>query len=206
MIGDMGDITPQEPVLPELPDQVDADRLREFDASALEAAAAALQAAERATIAAMAPYDRQLREIRARMSELATERRRRERAAQVARRAGVREAAKSGGMPSLATALEAGEALFDDAAALQTIRAFLSTGGEVGFGFATRPGTIAFTDGRRQRQARTWGEARSLFAEGWEPGAPGIPGVRVHLAGSRVERVAAATEVVVALPDGPQPA
>ena len=123
----------------------------------------------------MAPYDRQLREIRARLSELATERRRRERAAQVAQRAGVREAAKSGGMPSLAAALEAGEALFDDAAVLQTIRAFLSTGGEVGFGFATRPGTIAFTDGRRQRQARTWGEARSLYAEGWEPGAPGVP-------------------------------
>ncbi len=206
MIGDVGDMTPQEPALPELPDHVDAERLREFDAPALEAAAAALQAAERATIAAMAPYDRQLREIRARMSELATERRRRERAAQVAQRAGVREAAKTGGMPSLAAALEAGETLFDDAAALQTIRAFLSTGGEVGFGFATRPGTIAFTDGRRQRQARTWGEARSLYAEGWEPGAPGIPGVRVHLAGSRVERVAAATEVVVAVPDGAQTA
>jgi len=206
MIGHVGDMTPQEPVLPELPDHLDAERLREFDAAALEAAAAALQAGERATIAAMAPYDRQLREIRARMSELATERRRRERAAQVARRAGVREAAKSGGMPSLAAALEAREALFDDAAALLTIRAFLSTGGEVGFGFATRPGTIAFTDGRRQRQARTWGEARSLFAEGWEPGAPGIPGVRVHLTGSRVERVAAATEVVVALPDGAQTA
>jgi len=204
MIGDVGDMPPQEPVLPELPDHADAERLREFDAAALEAAGAALQVVERATIAAMAPYDRQLREIRARMSELATERRRRERAAQVAQRAGVREAAKSGGMPSLAAALEAGEALFDDAAALQTIRAFLSTGGEVGFGFATRPGTIAFTDGRRQRQARTWGEARSLYAEGWEPGAPGVPGVRVHLAGSRVERVAAATEVVVALPDGAQ--
>jgi len=204
MIGDVGDMPPQEPVLPELPEHADAERLREFDAAAVDAAGAALQAAERATIAAMAPYDRQLREIRARMSELATERRRRERAAQVAQRAGVREAAKSGGMPSLAAALEAGEALFDDAAALQTIRAFLSTGGEVGFGFATRPGTIAFTDGRRQRQARTWGEARSLYAEGWEPGAPGVPGVRVHLAGSRVERVAAATEVVVALPDGAQ--
>src|ERR1700731_3898627 len=115
MIRDMGDMPPPDPTLPELPDQVDADRLREFDASALEAAAAALQAAERATIAAMAPYDRQLREIRARMSELATGRGRGERAAQVARRAGVREAAKTGGMPSLAAALEAGEPLFDDA-------------------------------------------------------------------------------------------
>ena len=199
MIGRVGETTPT--ALPELPDHVDADGLRDFGDAALEAAGAELQAAERATIAAMAPYDRRLREIRARMSELATERRRRERAAQVAQRAGVREAAKTGGMPSLPAALESGETLFDDAAALQTIRAFLSTGGEVGFGFATRPGAIAFTDGRRQRQARTWGEARSLYAEGWEPGAPGIPGVRVHLAGSRVERVASAAEVVVALPD-----
>jgi hypothetical protein len=80
---------------------------------------------------------------------------------------------------------------------LAAVRAFLSTGGEVGFGFATRPGTIAFTDGRRQEQARTWGEARQLYARGWEPGTPGIPGVRVHLAGSRVERVAPAGEVVL---------
>lgn len=186
--------------LPELPARVDAEQLRALDESGLDTAVAALQAAERATQQAMAPYDRQVREIRARLSEVATERRRRERATQVARRASVREAATSGGMPSLLVALESADTPFEDATPLQSIRAFLASGGEVGFGFPTRPGTIAFTDGRLQRPARTWGEARALHGLGWEPGTPGIPGVRVHLAGSRVERVAAATDVVLELP------
>ena len=182
--------------LPELPDNLEPEALRDVDAAELEALAATLDAAERATVAAMAPYDRQLREIRARRSEVSTERRRRERAAQVAQRAGVREAAKSGGMPTLLAAL-AGEAVFDDATPLTSLRAFLGTGGEVGFGFARRPGTLAFTDGRRQSQARTWGEAAALYAAGWEPGSPGVPGVRVHLAGTLVERVVPAGDVVL---------
>ena len=85
--------------------------------TSLDALGAELQATERATIAAMAPYEQHLREIRTRATELATERRRRERAQQVAQRAGVREAAKSGGMPSLAAALASAEELFDAAIA-----------------------------------------------------------------------------------------
>ena len=185
--------------LPPLGDRVDPEALRALSDDGLDALGAQLQATERATIAAMAPYEQHLREIRTRATELATERRRRERAQQVAHRAGVREAAKSGDMPSLAVALAAGEELFDAATALTAVSAFLSTGGEVGFGFATRPGTMTFTDGRQQRQARTWGEARELHAIGWDPGAPGIPGVRVHLAGSRVERVVPATDVVLSV-------
>jgi hypothetical protein len=183
--------------LPPLGDRVEPEALRELSDEGLDALGAQLQATERATIAAMAPYEQHLREIRTRSTELATERRRRERAQQVAQRAGVREAAKSGGMPSLAAALAAGEELFDAGTVLTDVHAFLSTGGAVGFGFATRPGTMTFTDGRQQRQAKTWGEARELHALGWDPGAPGIPGVRVHLAGSRVERVVAATDVVL---------
>ena len=184
--------------LPPLGDRVDPDALRELSDDSLSALGAELQATERATIAAMAPYEQHLREIRTRGTELATERRRRERAQQVAQRAGVREAARSGGMPSLAAALASGDDVFDVATPLTDVQAFLSTGGEVGFGFATRPGTITFTDGRQQRMARTWGEARELHALGWDPGAPGVPGVRVHLAGSRVERVVPASEVVLA--------
>ena len=184
--------------LPPLGDPVDAAALRDLSDEDLDAVGAALQATERATVAAMAPYEQHLREIRTRSGELATERRRRERARQVAQRAGVREAARSGGMPSLLAALESGDDLFAPDTSLADLHAFLSTGGEVGFGFATRPGTIAFTDGRRQQQARTWGEARELHALGWDPGAPGIPGVRVHLAGSRVERVVAPSDVVLA--------
>lgn len=192
--------------LPPLGERVEPEALRELSEEGLATLAAELQAAERATIAAMAPYEQHLREIRTRATELATERRRRERAQQVAQRAGVREAAKSGGMPSLAAALESPEELFAPETMLTAVHAFLSTGGQVGFGFATRPGTMTFTDGRQQRQARTWGEARELHALGWDPGAPGIPGVRVHLAGSRVERVVAASDVVLrATADGDQP-
>jgi hypothetical protein len=183
--------------LPPLSDRVEPDALRELSDDGLDALGAELQATERATIAAMAPHEQHLREIRTRATELATERRRRERAQQVAQRAGVREAAKSGGMPSLAVALTSAEEIFDAATLLTDVHAFLSTGGEVGFGFATRPGAMTLTDGRQQRQARTWGEARELYALGWDPGAPGVPGVRVHLAGSRVERVVPATDVVL---------
>ena len=187
--------------LPPLGDRVEPDALRGLSDGGLDAVAAELQASERATIAAMAPYEQHLREIRTRATELATERRRRERAQQVAQRAGVREAAKSGGMPSLAAALATDEELFDVATPLTGVRAFLSTGGEVGFGFATRPGTMTFTDGRQQRMARTWGEARELHALGWDPGAPRVPGVRVHLTGSRVERVVPASDVVLGIGD-----
>ena len=186
--------------LPPLGERVEPDALRELSEDGLGALAAELQATERATIAAMAPYEQHLREIRTRQTELATERRRRERAQQVAQRAGVREAAKSGGMPSLAAALESPEELFGAGTVLTDVSAFLSSGGQVGFGFATRPGTMTFTDGRQQRMARTWGEARELHALGWDPGAPGVPGVRVHLAGSRVERVVPASDVVLKSP------
>ena len=185
--------------LPPIGDRVEPEALRELSDGDLEALGVQLQATERATVAAMAPYEHHLREIRIRATELATERRRRERAQQVAQRAGVREAAKSGGMPSIAAALASGDKLFESATPLTAVQAFLSTGGEVGFGFATRPGTMTFTDGRQQRMARTWGDARELHALGWDPGAPGVPGVRVHLAGSRVERVVPASEVVLAI-------
>lgn len=185
---------------PELPERQDPERLRELDDAGLEQVAAGLRSAERATVAVMSPYELTLREIRSRLSELQTEQRRRERAAQVARRASVRDLARSGGMPSLAAVLAASDTPFDAGTPLASLHAFLSTGGEVGFGFATRPGAIGFTDGRRQQQARTWGEARALFDDGWEPGTPGIPGIRVHLPGSRVERVVTADEVLIELP------
>ena len=193
---------PNPAALPPLPDAVDAQTLQALTEPGLESVERDLRAAERATVAAMSPWDRQLREIRARLAELSTERRRRERAAHIAHRASVRELAKSGTMPTLADALAAPDELFDAATALTALKVFLKSGGEVGLGFPTRPGTIAFTDGRRQQQAKTWGEARQLAAAGWEPGNAGIAGVRVHLAGSRVERLVGADEVVVEPPAG----
>lgn len=183
--------------LPPLPEAVAPERLQTLSDDDLGAVEQDLRGAERATVAAMSPWDRQLREIRARLAELSTERRRRERAAHVAQRASVRDMAKAGTMPSLAESLAAPDDLFEPATSLAALKVFLKSGGQVGLGFATRPGTVAFTDGRRQQQARTWGEARELAAAGWEPGSAGVPGIRVHLAGSRVERVVAPDEVVI---------
>lgn len=193
----MSDLAASSAQLPELPPPVDPSALQTMSEAELETVAGSLQAALRAVTAAMAPYEAQLGEIRSRQAELSTERRRRERAAQVQQRASVRQQAKSGEMPSVLDALGDADDLFPPSIPLREIHAFLATGGEVGFGFATRSGTLAFTDGRQQKQATTWGEARELHRLGWDPGTPGIPGVRVHLIGTRVERVVAATEVVV---------
>jgi hypothetical protein len=185
------------PPLPPLPERVEPDALREQSDEGLAAVLDELRAAERATIAAMSPYQRQIKELLARVSEVATEQRRRERAAHIAQRKAVREQASSGEMPTLEALLVEVPSPAPEEAPLSTVRAFLATGGEVGFGYASRPGTLTFTDGRRQQSVSTVGEARRLYAEGWEPGAPGVPGVRVHLAGTRVERVVAPDGVVV---------
>jgi hypothetical protein len=184
------------PPLPDLPPAVEQETLAGLDDEAIGRMADALAGLERATVAAMSPHQAQLRELRARSGQLATERRRRERAAHIAARAAVREQAKSGEMPTIVDAL-AGAGLLPDDRPLAEVAAFLASGGEVRFGYATRPGPMAFTDGRQVRNARTWGEARQLYADGWEPGSPGVPGVRVHLVGTRVERVVDANDVVV---------
>ena len=194
-------VVPSPAPLPPLPERLDPDRLRDLDEAGLGAAAAALAEAERATIQAMAPYERQLRELRARAAEMATERRRRERAQRHAQRMEVRRRAGSGEMPTLADALAAVESTLPPERPLREVRAFLVTGGEVGFGFPNKPGFIGFTDGRRTSQAATVGDARRLWTEGWEPGAPGVPGVRVHLAGTRIEKVVAPDGVVVQTPE-----
>jgi hypothetical protein len=184
------------PFLPELPPAFAPDSLATLDDSALDQLLDAVAAAERATVAAMAPHQAQMRELRARTGQIATERRRRERAAHIAARAAVREQARSGEMPSVVDAL-ATTGLFLEDQPLAGVAAFLRSGGEVRFGYATRPGPLPFTDGRQVSNAKTWGEARRLYREGWEPGSPGVPGVRVHLVGTRVERVVDAAEVVV---------
>jgi hypothetical protein len=184
------------PPLPDLPPGFEQDSLAGMDDGALHDMVSALAAVERATVTAMAPHQALLRELKARSGQIATERRRRERAAHIAARAAVREQAKSGEMPTVVEAL-ASAAVVPDDRPLADVAAFLKSGGEVRFGYATRPGPVSFTDGRQLRNARTWGEARRLYADGWEPGSPGVPGVRVHLLGTRVERVVDAAEVVV---------
>jgi len=187
----------QLPPLPPLPERVEPEGLRDLDDTGLDAVLDAIRSAERATVAAMSPWQRQLKELQARVQEVATEQRRRERAAHIAQRKAVREQASSGEMPTLEAALAEQPSPLPEDTPLSGVRAFLATGGEVGFGYASRPGTLGFTDGRRQQPASSFGEARRLYADGWEPGAPGVPGVRVHLAGTRVERVVPADQVVV---------
>ncbi len=184
---------PPLPQLPPLPERAEPEALRDLDDAALDEVLSGLRAAERETVAAMTPWTRQLKELQARTAEVATEQRRRERAAHIAQRKAVREQASSGEMPTLEAALSEATPVAEPDTPLTALRAFLASGGEVGFGF----GSIGFTDGRRQQAATTYGEARRMWAEGWEPGAPGVPGVRVHLAGTRVERVVPVDGVVV---------
>lgn len=184
------------PPLPPLPAPFDPAGLADLDDDALDELLGAVAAAERATQAAMAPHQAQLRELRARQGQVATERRRRERAAHIAARAAVREQAKSGDMPSVVDALGT-EGLVADSLSLSAVSAFLRSGGEVRFGYASRPGGLAFTDGRQLRTVTSWGDARAAYTEGWELGSPGVPGVRIHLAGTRVERVVDPAEVVI---------
>ncbi|MGI8847464.1 MAG: hypothetical protein ACR2GX_04255 [Candidatus Dormibacteria bacterium] len=186
--------------LPDLPEAPSAQDLEGLDEEGLVELSTQLTAWERDTITAMSPYDRRLRELRARAGQINTERRRRERAAHVAARAAIRDQARAGTLPTLIDALAEEPSPFAAGSPLGGLHAHLATGGEVGFGYPNRPGQIAFSDGRQMRSASTWGEARQLWADGWEPGSPGVPGVRIHLAGSRVERVVAAAEIVVAAP------
>src|SRR5437588_10742345 len=95
------------PPLPPMPDPVEPERLRELDDAGLAAVGAEVAAAERAVATAMAPYERQIRELRARAAEVATETRRRERGQRHAARVSVRERAGSGAMPRVADALAA---------------------------------------------------------------------------------------------------
>lgn len=184
--------------LPSLPLIPTADGLKQLDDADLTALSESLLLAEREVAALMAPYQNHLREMNARKSAIATEQRRRERAARHAARVSVRERAGSGDMPTLVDVLSDVSASHADYS-LNDMKAFLKTGGEVRFGYATRPGTIAFTDGREQRQATTLREARQLYADGWEPGTPTVAGVRVHLVGTRVERVASVDDVAISI-------
>lgn len=183
--------------LPPLPDRTDPATLPSLDETALTVLRDELAQTRVATTALMAPYEQHLAEIRARLAEIATEQRRRERAERTAQRRAVREHATSGVLPTLIDALADSESPHPDTMPLAEIAAFLTTGGEVRFGYPTRPGTMAFTDGRQHAQATTWGEARELYARGWEPGIPSVPGVRVHLVGTKIERVVAADGIVV---------
>jgi hypothetical protein len=105
-------------------------------------------------------------------------------------------------MPTLTDVLEAGAPLLAKERSLARARAYLATGGEVRFGYPTRPGTITFTDGRSQATASTWGEARRHYSQGMETGTAMLPGVRVHLVGTRIEKVVPAGDLLIGPDEG----
>lgn len=143
--------------------------------------------------ARMRPLEQRLAELRAERDVLLTELRRRERLAQRERRAGVRESMRSGQLPTFAQFIAAAESGSFDA-----YRFNLKTGGEVRLGFPGARPTVTFTDGRQTAQARDLGQAAELYAAGWDLGSPGRPGVRVHLPGTRQERLVGPDELYVA--------
>lgn len=148
--------------------------------------------------ARMRPIEQQLAELRSQRDVLLTEVRRRQRLAQRERRAGLREAMRAGELPTLGRLVATAEG-----GSLDDHRYHLKTGGEVRLGFPGAHPSLAFTDGRSVVQARDLARAAELYAAGWELGSPGRPGVRVHLAGTRQERLVDPEDVHVVSRGGP---
>ena len=147
----------------------------------------------------MRPLEEGLTALRGERDVLLTELRRRERDAHRMSRADLKAAMRDGRFPTVAE-LVAGS----DAGSLDDYAYSLKTGGAVRLGYpGARAQTLSFTDGVKIAQARNLQEAAELYAAGWELGSPGRPGVRVHFAGTRQERLVAADEVYAR--PGPQP-
>ena len=142
--------------------------------------------------ARMRPVERKLSELRAERDVLLTELRRRERLTQRERRATVKEAMRTGELPTFGELIASAEA-----GAFGDYRFHLKTGGEVRLGYPGSRPAVAFTDGRRVAQARDLAQAAELYAAGWELGSPGRPGVRVHFPGSRQEKLVEPDELHV---------
>jgi hypothetical protein len=146
--------------------------------------------------ARMRPLQLDLDRLRGERDVLATELRRRERLASMGARRDLKQAIRSGDLASVAdlVATTAGGA-FDD------FTYNVKTGGEVRLGFPNaRSQTVAFTDGRQVAQAKDLAESARYYAAGWEFGAPGKPGLRVHFPGTRTERLVPAEEVFASRP------
>ena len=139
----------------------------------------------------MRPVQLELDRLRAERDVLATELRRRERLASMNSRRDLKQAMREGEFPTIAE-LVAGSTTGSFDAHLYNLK----TGGEVRLGFpGARSQTIAFTDGRQVAQARDFAESGRYYEAGWELGAPGKPGIRVHFPGTRTERLVTADEV-----------
>ncbi len=147
----------------------------------------------------IAPIRAVLDSIRQTNAAIATEVRRRERMASHAERKALQQSFSDTSHPLLETALGT-PGLFPAALPLAELDCVLRTGGAVQLGYATKRGTMSFTDGTEVRNASTWGESTALFLDGWQPGTKTLPGVRVVLLESKVERVVPAGDICIVLP------
>lgn len=139
----------------------------------------------------MRPLEDELATLRGRRDLLLTEVRRRRRAAERLARADLKSAMRDGQFPSIAELIAA-----SDSGSLDDFAYNLKTGGQVRLGFpGSRKQALTFTDGVRIAHANDLAHAAQLYAAGWELGSPGKPGVRVHFAGTRQERLVPADEV-----------
>ena len=139
----------------------------------------------------MRPVQLDLDRLRSERDVLATELRRRERLASMNARRDLKQAMREGTFPTVAELVaSAVSGSFDDYVYN------LKTGGEVRLGFpGARSQTVAFSDGRQVAQAKDLAESARFYEAGWDLGAPGKPGVRVHFPGTRTERLVAPDEV-----------
>jgi len=139
----------------------------------------------------MRPVQLELDGLRSERDVLATELRRRERLASMNARRDLKQAMKEGTFPTVAELVaSAVSGSFDDYVYN------LKTGGEVRLGFpGARSQTVAFSDGRQVAQAKDLAESARFYEAGWDLGAPGKPGVRVHFPGTRTERLVPPEEV-----------
>jgi hypothetical protein len=139
----------------------------------------------------MRPVQLELDRLRSERDVLATELRRRERLAAMNARRDLKQAMREGSFPTIAELVaSAVGGSFDDYVYN------LKTGGEVRLGFpGARSQTVTFSDGRQVAQAKDLAECARYYEAGWELGAPGKPGVRVHFPGTRTERLVAPDEI-----------
>jgi hypothetical protein len=139
----------------------------------------------------MRPLEEDVAKLRAERDVLLTELRRRRRLNERTTRADLKSAMREGKFPTVAELVAA-----TDSGSLDDYVYNLKTGGEVRLGFpGARTQGLTFTDGAQVAQAADLARAAELYAAGWELGSPGRPGVRVHFAGTRQERLVAADDV-----------
>lgn len=139
----------------------------------------------------MRPLEEGLAGLRGERDLLLTELRRRRRLAERTHRADLKAAMREGRFPTIADLVAA-----TDAGSLDDFDYNLKTGGAVRLGFpGARAQSLSFTDGIKVANASDFAQAAELYAAGWELGSPGRPGVRVHFAGTRQERLVPAEEV-----------